>query len=67
MVLEVEPVFHKTLRFPVPPTGKIIAEPSLRPKQVMFVLLGLIFIAGGSETINGTRISQVLASVISNT
>ena len=66
-MFEVEPVFHETLRFPVPPIGKITAVPSIKPKQVIFVMLGLILIAGGSEITNGTRISQLLASVNCNT
>ena len=67
MVLDVEPVFHKTDKFPVPPVGVVDAIPSVNPKHVMLVRLGLTLIAAGSVTRKGTKISQLLASVSSKT
>ena len=55
-VLDDEPVFQETDKFPVPPVGLVDATPSVNPKHVILVKLGLILIAGGSEIRNGTNI-----------
>ena len=54
--LDVEPVFQETAKFPVPPVGVVDATPSINPKHVILVKLGLMLIAGGSEIRNGTNI-----------